>query len=1485
MKSIFKLSFLFFSIICCSTKSLAQNWYEMMSDEPINIEAIKKNAEKHFDTIGRGNHTGYKQYRRWLNDAILNMDKNGIPYSHNHDTKELEKFRTNTINKQQNRTNTSNKQQNLIALNFDADNSWTPMGPTFAKGNSDAKNLGKIPVMAIEPIDQKLLFVGAHGGGLWRSTDAGESWIPLADNFDNMYIIAIGIDPFNTKHIIYMNDNSEIFESLDQGDTWNLILNLNRNLTNYIKAIKFHPTIQDVYFVTGRVLIKTTDGGKNFKTVLEEDNQNILFKPGDPTTMYSVGDDFWKSTDTGETWTQTTNGISVSEKMKMTVTPTDPNVVYLIQKQDFGFGRIYKSTDSGDSFEIMSDINDGAPNYLGVQGARCMTIMCSTSDPDKLHMGGLRNFRSDDGGATLYEVPNSQNSSGPAYFHADVLTMNNVNGTLYVSSDGGIYRSTDDGENYTALAGNGLMVTQFYRIGSSAPYPGTGENLDPDIVIGGAQDNGTKISKGINHEWENWLGSDGMECFVDYTNDDILYGSKQHGVLARTDDAGKTFKILYTPESGEGAWTTPFEMDPVTPTTIYSGYTELYMSTNSGEDWETMTSGQTEGSDINQIAIAPSDNNYMYFSQSDRLWVSTNAQSPNRTWREISDIENIDGWINYITIDPNNPLHALIAKTGSGIYETKDAGVIWTNISGNLPEIKVNCVLMDNSDENRIYAGMKQGVYYKDDTMANWELFGSGLPRCDIRELEINYQANKLRAATYARGVWQIPIFGADNSDIVISPKIISEDVYGKCFGDSFKLSVKQNHSWLNPISYQWFKNGTLVSGATNLSYETTEEASYSIEVTANGTSGISLETSVNFLDTPPAPSVTGEQLCGAGMVTLTATGTGNGIIKWFSDIEGTDEVAEGNTFSVDIDETTTYYVKETFNNPILKIGLEDKLDSGSYYNDGDYLKIDVEYPFILKSAKVHANRAGDRTFQLRDAVDNILLSKTIYVEEGESRVNLDFYVPVGNELRIGLEEGLSLYRSTGDIDYPITLEGIMSITGSRRGLGYYYYLYDWEVQPDFPACFSPSSKATAVIGLNSPEVNDQTICAPGAVTLTATASENGTIRWYNSENPTEVIQTGNTLVTNIASNTTFLVDLESDSPDQDCIISTKASLTVTIEDCNGIVITPKIIVETLEKKCIGESIQLSVENDTNWETPITYQWYKNQTLISGASNSTYDATEQANYTVKVTTNESTGTSLETQINFLEAPTPPSVTGEQLCGAGTITLTATGAANGIIKWYSDIEGSNEIAEGNTYSLDISQTRTFYVKEVSSTTACYSTSTMAKAIVLTPADPPEVNNETVCTPGEVTITATSSENGTIRWYNNENPNEIIQTGSILTTYIENTTTFLVDVNPESIEDCESAKALLTVTMDDCLGLTTFENKSLILYPNPSNGLMNLKIPQGFNLKSIEITDVLGRSLRTYNEYTEQINLESFSSGTYLVKVISEKAYKVFKVVIP
>ena len=1092
----------------------------MTLSKKVFVDSVKAEAGRYFETVGDGPHSGYKGYRRWLYNATKSMDEDGYVYTHRQITAETRAF--NSIDNKRKITNENGNWSALGPFNFTRTSSWAP-------------GQGRVTAIAVEPVNQELIFVGSPGGGIWRSDNSGTSWVALGDQLDDMSIWAIAIDPNNSSHVLHLNGSSDLMESFNKGESWTKIRSIGF-YTGTTRMIKFHPTNSDVYFVSeGGGLFKTTDGGANFDEVINSRIEDVFFKPGDINTMYACGNDFWKSTDLGENWIKITNGISVSERMKMTVTPANNNVVYIVQKSGSGFGRIYKSTDSGNSFTVKSDINSGAPNYLGQQASRDMAIMCSEVDDQEIHIAGLNNYRSQNGGETFVSIANWNAPNDPSYIHADVEVMININGTLYAGTDGGIFRSPEGGNNYTDLTQGGLAISQFYRMGGSAPYPGTGAGNDPNQIICGAQDNGTLMAKGENHDWIGWLGADGMECIIDYSNDNIIYGTTQNGGLNKSTNRGDNINgNINKPVANnyKGEWVTPFEMDPKVPTTLYVGYDEVYMSTNSGNTWSAITSGLiNDGRNFDEIAIAPSNTDYIYIAEGNRLWVSTNAQDAGRTWTQVS---GITGNINYITVDPNNPEHVIITTQGTRVFESNNAGTSWTNIAANLPSIGALCALIDNSVDNGIYIGMASGVYYKDDTQTDWVKYGAGIPNCEVNELEINYQSNMLRCATYGRGVWEIGVFGS-----TLVPVVTIETTDAKCEGDTIILSVTPDPNWVAPVTYQWYKNGEIIFGATSTSYNATEEAGYFVRVEDQDASGVSLNTLVDFVDPPASPSVTAQQLCGPGTVTLMANGSGNGEIKWYDDLETINEVGTGNSYTTIITDSKTFYVKEQSQVSGSNVGRVDNQDgsTGRIHQGGFGLIIDVDNPFKLISVKVYAEGTADRTFELRDAGDNVIKTKTVNVPDGESRITLDMDIPRGLNLKIMVVEsettgGAKLYRNDGNIGYPFRVDNVVTIKGSTAttsSLQYYYYLYDWEILPNVPVCFSLSSEAQTVVltQATSPDVTDQIVCETGEILLTASTTENGTVRWYNSMNPEVVVNTGTTFNVDVQNTTTFLVDVE----------------------------------------------------------------------------------------------------------------------------------------------------------------------------------------------------------------------------------------------------------------------------------------------------------------------------------------------------------------------
>lgn len=249
------------------------------------------------------------------------------------------------------------------------------------------------------------------------------------------------------------------------------------------------------------------------------------------------------------------------------------------------------------------------------------------------------------------------------------------------------------------------------------------------------------------------------------------------------------------------------------------------------------------------------------------------------------------------------------------------------------------------------------------------------------------------------------------------------------------------------------------ISSITNVNNATTS-------ITVNDNLTITATYKEGCLTTPDAPSVSNEKLCKPGNVTFTGTASGDGLLKWYSDEEGTNVLEEGNTFSVDVTETSSFYVKETSTAIVSKVGMEEKSDNGIYHPGGRHLIMDVTSAFTLKSAKVYAEKAGSITFELRNSNNELLLSKSIYVVVGESRVDLDFNIPVGDDLIIGTDEdALFLHRSKGSIAYPFVEEGIVSIKNSTNGTQYYYALYDWEIQTGSKSlCSSPATMVTVTI-------------------------------------------------------------------------------------------------------------------------------------------------------------------------------------------------------------------------------------------------------------------------------------------------------------------------------------------------------------------------------------------------------------------------------------
>ena len=511
----------------------------------------------------------------------------------------------------------------------------------------------------------------------------------------------------------------------------------------------------------------------------------------------------------------------------MGVSPDNPEIVYMLEESNGIFGGFYKSFDSGNTF---TKLDHTGKNYFGYataaddnrgQAPRDMDVAVNPTNVDEVHIAGILTWRSINGGIdfdiTSQWVPGNASNLGIGYCHADVDLLEFVGNNLYAGTDGGIFVAENTGtinSNYYRDLTTGIGIRQFYRIGVS--------QTDPEVVTGGAQDNGSTVF--IGGAWKDWLGADGMEGFVDKNNNNIIFGTSQNGSLYKSINGGTNYNNLSSPEGKSGNWITPFEQDPIVANTIYSGYDKVYKSTNGGNTWFSIS--QNLGGNINHLKIAPSNNQIIFAARGGNLYKTVNGGISNWVTKT-----GFSGNINSIAIHPTNPNKIALATTGLGkVYVSNDGGDNWNTYLYNLPNFSAFSVVWQDNGDDGLYVGMNYGVFYIDNTFpGDWQPFSNNLPNVEISELEVNAANGKLYAGTYGRGLWNSQLYSAL---LGLNEEVFSSlSVYPNPVVDQLNFSWDKNE----PITIKLFNTeGRLVHYAKNkLLMET-----YSID-TSNLSSGL----------------------------------------------------------------------------------------------------------------------------------------------------------------------------------------------------------------------------------------------------------------------------------------------------------------------------------------------------------------------------------------------------------------------------------------------------------------------------------------------------------------------------------------------------------------------------------------------------------------------------------------------------------------------
>ncbi len=768
------------------------------SGQPMyTLSQITKAAEKYFATHDPNRKgSGYKPFKRWENYWQYFTDKDGyiLPSETLYQAYKDKITQPNTVNTA-------------------AD--WSNIGPVNAGLIRYTPGTGRINQMAIDPSNDQIWYAGAPSGGLWKSFDAGQSWDPIFDEYPQIGVSGIAIDETNTD-IIYIATGDDdaldsysigVMKSTDAGVTWQetglTASNMGRN--NALNEIVINPTDNNIIYVAGsNGFYKSIDAGETFDRspfggISVKDVTDFRLNPGDPDIIYAVTNDgFYRSTDGGENFVASTSTVLPEDfgRAVIGVSPASPNSVYVLYadtgSNDYVFQGLYRSNDNGATFTKTAqsaDILESSQAWFD------LAIAVDPEDFDTLYVGCLNIWKSTNGG-NIFGRLNQWSVNNAAFSHADIHTLKFFNNILYAGTDGGLYSSADGGDTFIDYSNNGIMTSQFYRMGMARD--------DAGKIVGGTQDNAGFVYN--NNQWNTWTGGDGMDYEIDPLNSNIAYGFTQFGsTLWITSQNGLNLGWADAPEQGN--WITPLTIN--SNGEVFSGFQAVYKLNSGG--WSKLSDNLT-GSNIDDLEASPNNPDILYAAEDNRLFISEDG---GENFRGISQFDNP---ISDIAINSNDNRVVYVTtsnRVGSAEYrqpanpqvmkvivpETGNAEKI--DITGDLPDNQAFFAIVHQPRDvkNSIYLGTSLGVYRTDDELIAqglWEDYSNNLPNTAVSDLEISIKDATIAASTYGRGIFTSPII-VEIADYDVSLKALRPET-NRLFSAGLTPQVDVQNAGLNTI-------------------------------------------------------------------------------------------------------------------------------------------------------------------------------------------------------------------------------------------------------------------------------------------------------------------------------------------------------------------------------------------------------------------------------------------------------------------------------------------------------------------------------------------------------------------------------------------------------------------------------------------------------------------------------------------------------------
>lgn len=702
--------------------------------------------------------------------------------------------------------------------------SWTAMGPAAINGGQTPGSQpvsGRVAGLAADPTNANILYAATAGGGVWKTTNGGTSWVPLTDGLPTLTMGAIAVAKSN-GNVIYAGSGEAnqsgdsyygrgIYKSTDAGATWSVIGTAQFD-RRAISKIVIHPTDPNTVYVavgsyggvnglTGNTGVwKTTNGGTTwadttlgvdssafyswFDLVMDSSNSNVLYASLEHQGGALGG--VYKTTNGGTSWVTSGDyptGNSLNGRTALAISVSTPNTLYaaITNINTGALRQMMKTTNGGTNWTVIA----GVPNYLATQGWYDTLLAVDPTDANVVFAGGSDNgggagiIESRNGGTSWTSITQGTNGRGP---HTDHHTHTfDANNRLIDGNDGGVVRL----EN--AVFGS-ILWTSLNPTINSIQF--TGVALDPstaDIAYGGSQDNGTEKFNDAT-AWSLVRGGDGGFVRVDFTTPATVYHTFNGLTMERSDNFGGSWTTKTSGLSGSSRFYPPFVMDPANSSRLLYGAQRVFETTNKGDSWSpistTNSGGWTTSAVIDCLSAAKTDVNTVYASANGQIFVTTNHGA---SWTDRS-ISGVSGWED-ILVDPTNSQIAYIVRKafgGNKVYRTTNGGVSWASITSNLPDLPVNCIAMDangaGTADDVLFIGNDNGVYFSTNLGASWALKGTGLPNVRVSDLDVAEGLDILAAGTYGRGMWEIRMTATDTTPPTITGLFVDGTAWTAAF-------------------------------------------------------------------------------------------------------------------------------------------------------------------------------------------------------------------------------------------------------------------------------------------------------------------------------------------------------------------------------------------------------------------------------------------------------------------------------------------------------------------------------------------------------------------------------------------------------------------------------------------------------------------------------------------------------------------------------